>query len=385
VGLPVYLDNLATTPVDRRVIDAMLPFFTEDFGNPASKTHVFGWKAAEAAEQARIRVATLIGARSAREIVFTSGATEANNLALKGVAEFYRGRGNHLITCATEHKSVLDCCRGLEQRGCEVTYLPVDSQGRIDVGRLRDALTPRTVLISLMAANNEIGTIQPLTEIGAVAKEREILWHCDAVQAAGKFPLDVEALGVDLLSISAHKMYAAKGAGALYVRSRRPRVRLQPQIEGGGQERGIRSGTLNVPGLVGLGTACQLCLEGMAEESERLSALRDRLYQGLVDRLDGVRLNGHPRERLPGCLNLSFAGVDGAALLTAFRDIALSAGSACTSGEGSPSHVLRAIGLPDDLAYATLRFGLGRFNHEQEIDYVIGRVVAEVKRLRGGG
>jgi len=380
VSTPVYLDNLSTTRVDPRVIDVMLPYFTGDFGNAASRTHAFGWKAAEAVDQARIQVAALIRARSSREIVFTSSATEANNLAIKGVAEFYRDRGNHLITGATEHKSVLDCCRVLERRGFEVTYLPVDAHGRIDVEQLRRAITEKTVLISVMAANNEIGTIPPLGEIGAVAKEQGILWHCDAAQAVGKIPLDVEALGADLLSVSAHKIYGPKGAGALYVRARRPRVRLQAQIEGGGQERNLRSGTLNVPGIVGLGQACALCQQEMEAEGGRLGDLRERLHTGLVRSLDGVRLNGHPQERLPGCLHVSFAGVDGAALLAALRDVALSSGSACTSGTDAPSHVLKAIGLTDEMAQSSLRFGLGRFNTSEEIDYVIERVVEEVKR-----
>ena len=382
VKTPIYLDNQATTCVDPRVVDAMLPYFTEHFGNAASKIHIFGWVAAEAVERGRNQVAALIGARSPREITFTSGATEANNLALKGVAEFYQGKGDHLVTCATEHKSVLDCCETLEKRGYRVTYLPVDPYGRIDVGQLRAALTEKTILISIMAANNEIGTVQPLSEIGAVAKEQGILWHCDATQAVGKIPLNVEALGVDLLSLSAHKMYGPKGVGALYVRSRQPRVRLQAQIEGGGQEHGRRSGTLNVPGIVGLGKAGELCREELETESIGLAQLREELYQGLVNHLEGIRLNGHPQERLPGNLNLSFAGVDGTSLLMALRDVALSSGSACTSGSTSPSHVLKAIGLSDVLAHASLRFGLGRFTTGEEINYVVERVVAEVKQLR---
>ena len=360
----------------------MLPYFTVFFGNASSRTHPFGWKAAEAVEESREQVAALIGARTPREIVFTSGATEANNLAIKGGVDQQRERGDHIVTCAIEHKAVLDCCQSLERSGFRVTYLPVDGDGRIDVARLREALSERTVLISLMAANNEIGTLQPLAEIGAIAKERGILWHCDAAQAVGKVPLAVEEMGVDLLSISGHKIYAPKGVGALYVRSRRPRVRLRAQIEGGGQERGIRSGTLNVPGIVGLGVACRLCLEEMEEEGTRLRGLRDRLQQQLQARLDGIRFNGHPQERLPGCLNSSFHGVDGSQLVTAFRDVALSAGSACASGEGAPSHVLEAIGLPATLAHASLRFGIGRFNTAAEIDYVVERVVAGVNRLR---
>jgi cysteine desulfurase len=379
----IYLDNLATTSVDPRVVETMLPYFTEHYGNASSKSHPFGWKAAEGVEQARIQVAALIGARLPREIIFTSGATEANNLAIKGAVQFYRDKGNHIITCAIEHRAVLDCCRGLEEDGFRVTYLPVDGRGIVAIDQLVAALTPETILISIMAANNEIGTVQPLARIGEIAKERGVLWHCDGAQAVGKIPFDVEELGVDLLSISGHKVYGPKGEGALYVRSRRPRVRLRAQIEGGGQERGLRSGTLNVPGIVGLGRACELCQEEMEEEGRRLRGMRDRLLLGLSQRLDGVYCNGDAPERLPGCLNVSFTGVDGASLLTAFRDIALSAGSACSSGESGPSHVLRATGLGDALAHASLRFGWGRFNREEEVAYVIGRVVEEVERLRG--
>lgn len=374
---PVYLDSMATTPVDPRVLEAMLPYFTRHFGNPASATHVFGWTAREAVEQARAQVAALIGA-SPRELLFTSGATEADNLAIKGVAQFHRQRGDHLIACATEHKAVLDCCRRLEGQGWEVTYLPVDRHGQVQVERLRAAITPRTILISIMAANNEIGTIQPLKEIGAAARERGVLWHCDAAQAVGKIPLDVEELGVDLLSISAHKIYGPKGVGALYVRSR-PRVRLLPQLDGGGQERGLRAGTLDVPGIVGLGMACQLCRQEMEAEASRLTELRRQLHQDIAGQLEGVEVNGHPVNRLPGNLHLSFAGVDGAALLLALREIALSSSSACTSGSAEPSHVLKAIGQQ---APASLRFGLGRFTTAAEIAYTAGRVVEEVRRLR---
>ena len=382
VKTPIYLDNLATTPVDPRVVDAMLPYFTDHFGNAASQTHAFGWKAAEAVDQGRGQVASLINARSPREIIFTSGATEANNLAIKGVVEYYRDKGSHLVTCAIEHKSVLDCCKRLEQQGYEVTYLPVNPYGCIDVAQLRAALTERTVLISIMAANNEIGTIQPLRAIGEVAKENQVLWHCDAAQAVGKIDLDVESLGVDLLSLSAHKIYGPKGIGALYVRSRKPRVRLQAQIEGGGQERNLRSGTLNVPGTVGLGQVCQLCQEEMKTERTRLVKLREHLYQEVTRCLDGVRLNGHPQERLPGCLNVSFVGVNGASLLTGLRDVALSAGSACTSGTNAPSHVLKALGVPHELAQSSLRFGLGRFTTREEVDYVVKRIIEEADRLR---
>jgi len=363
----------------------MLPYFTEHYGNASSKSHPFGWKAVEAVEQARVQVAALIGARLPREIVFTSGATEANNLAIKGAAQFYRDKGNHIVTCAIEHRAVLDCCRGLEEDGFRVTYLPVDERGSVDIDQLLAVLTPETILISIMAANNEIGTVQPLVRIGEIAKERGLLWHCDGAQGVGKIPLDVEELGVDLLSISGHKIYGPKGGGALYVRSRRPRVRLRAQIEGGGQERGLRSGTLNVPGIVGLGRACELCMEEMQEEGQRLGGMREQLLLGLAQRLKGIYCNGDAPERLPGCLNVSFTGVDGGALLTAFRDIALSSGSACSSGESGPSHVLKAIGLGDDLAHASLRFGWGRFNVEEEVAYVVGRIVEEVERLRGIG
>ena len=379
---PIYLDNLASTRVDPRVLDAMLPYFTEHFGNAASKTHPFGWRAARAVEQGRSEVASLIGASSAREIVFTSGATEAINLAIKGVAAAYHDRGNHIITSAIEHRAVLDCCRSLQRRGYEITSLPVDNHGLVDPEQLRHAITPRTILISIMAANNEIGTVQPLAEIGDLARERGILWHCDAAQAVGKVGVDVEELGVDLLSLSGHKIYGPKGIGALYLRGRRPRVRLRPQLEGGGQERGLRSGTQNVPGIVGLGMACRLCEEHLECEGKRLGSLRQRLHHGLASRLDGVRLNGHPDQRIPGSLNLSFAQVDGAALVTALGDIAVSSGAACTSGSTSPSHVLRAIGLDDQSAFASLRICVGRFNSDDEIDHVIERIATEVNRLR---
>ena len=382
VQTPIYLDNLASTRVDPRVLDAMLPYFTEHFGNAASKTHSFGWSAARAVEQGRSEVASLIGASSAREIVFTSGATEAINLAIKGVAAAYHDRGNHIITSAIEHRAVLDCCRGLQRQGYEITFLPVNRHGLVDLEQLRNAITRRTILISIMAANNEIGTVQPLAEIGDLAKERGILWHCDAAQAVGKIGIDVGEIGVDLLSVSGHKIYGPKGIGVLYLRGRRPRVRLRPQMEGGGQERGLRSGTQNVPGIVGLGMACRLSRDHLECEGQRLGSLRERLHHGIVSRLEGVQLNGHPHQRIPGCLNLSFDRVDGAALVTALGDIAVSSGAACTSGSTNPSHVLQAIGLDDQSAYASLRMGVGRFNSEDEIDYVIERVAAEVNRLR---
>ena len=379
---PIYMDNMATTPVDPRVLEAMLPYFGPHFGNPSSKTHAFGLAAADAVERARAEVARSIGARP-REIVFTAGATEANNLALKGVVET-AGPGAHVITSAIEHKAVLDCCRTLEARGAEVTYLPVDTEGQIDVDQLAAAISERTVMVSLMAANNEIGVLQPLAEIGRLTKARGVLWHCDAAQAVAKIELDVEALGIDLLSVSGHKLYAPKGVGFLYVRSRGPRVRLTAQVEGGGQERGLRAGTLNVAGIVALGRACELGCEELPVEAARLLQMRQRLYEGLTIRLGPLVVNGHREARLPGNLNLSFAGIDGAELLAGLREIALSSGAACSSQEQVPSHVLRAIGLSDDLARASLRFGLGRFNTMDEVEYAIKRVAIQVERLRAG-
>lgn len=379
----IYLDNLATSAVDPRVLEAMLPFFSECFGNAASKTHSYGLVAAEALETARAQVARLVGAPSPQEVIFTSGATEANNLAIKGVIEFQGTQPCHVVTCVTEHKAVLDCCRSLEKKGVRFTYLAVDGYGRIDPDQLRDAIGEQTILISIMAANNEIGTVQPLATIGQIAKEKEVLWHCDAAQAAGKIPLDVDDLGIDLLSISAHKMYGPKGQGALFARRKHPRVRMAPQLEGGGQERGLRSGTVNVPGAVGLGKACEICATEMAAgEAERVRAMRDRLYQGLLaGMVTEVTLNGHVEHRLPGCLNVSLHDLDGAALIIALRDIALSSGAACTSGASEPSHVLRAIGRDDTLAFGSLRFGVGRFNTECEMDLAARRVVAEANRL----
>jgi len=382
VETPIYMDNMATTPVDPRVLEAMLPYFGPHFGNPSSKTHAFGLAAADAVERARAEVARSIGARP-REIVFTAGATEANNLALKGVVAT-AGPGAHVITSAIEHKAVLDCCRTLEARGAEVTYLPVDTEGQIDVDQLAAAISERTVMVSLMAANNEIGVLQPLAEIGRLTKARGVLWHCDAAQAVAKIELDVEALGIDLLSVSGHKLYAPKGVGFLYVRSRGPRVRLTAQVEGGGQERGLRAGTLNVAGIVALGRACELGCEELPVEAARLLQMRQRLYEGLTTRLGPLVVNGHREARLPGNLNLSFAGIDGAELLAGLREIALSSGAACSSQEQVPSHVLRAIGLSDDLARASLRFGLGRFNTMDEVEYAIKRVATQVERLRAG-
>ncbi len=374
------MDYLATTPVDRRVLDAMLPYFCEQFGNASSATHALGNDAAMAVAQARRQVAALLNARE-REIVFTSGATEANNLALKGVAEFV-GRG-HIITAQTEHKAVLDVCKSLARRGFSTTYLDVDQSGSIDVDALERAITDETVMVSLMAANNEVGTLHPLAEIGALCKARGVLFHCDAAQAVGKIEIDVDAQGIDLLSLSAHKFYGPKGVGALYVRSRSPRVRLGAQQDGGGQERGLRAGTLNVPGIVGLGAACQLAAAERPAEAERLLALRCQLRAGLSKVLLGDELNGHETRRLPGHLSLSFRGLDGAELLAQLRGIALSSGAACSSDSPNPSHVLAAMGCDDARARSTLRFGLGRFTTAREVEYVAERVVAAVEVLRG--
>jgi len=380
---PIYMDNQATTPMDPRVLEAMLPYFTEKFGNAASRTHPFGWEAEEAVERAREQIARLINAKS-KEVIFTSGATESDNLAIKGVVEFYKDKGNHVITCVTEHNAVLDTCKVLERAGkATVTYLPVDRYGLVDPDAVRNAITAQTVLISIMYANNEIGTIHPIREIGTIAKEEEVLFHCDATQGVGKVPVDVERDGIDLLSMSGHKVYGPKGCGALYVRSKGPRVRLTPQIDGGGHERGMRSGTLNVPGIVGFGKACELCGQELESEAARLIALRTRLYEGLTTRLEEVHLNGHPTQRLPGNLSLSFAYVEGESFLMGLnQEVALSSGSACTSATLEPSHVLKALGIGEELAHASIRFGLGRFNTEEEVDYVIERVVEVTRRLR---
>lgn len=378
---PLYLDNHATTAVDPRVLDTMLPFFSEHFGNAASRNHAFGWRAEEAVELARGQIAELIGAE-AKEIVITSGATESDNLAIVGAAEFYREKGNHIITCVTEHKAVLDTCHMLEQKGYEVTFLPVDKTGSIDLNQLADAMTGKTILVSLMAANNEIGTLHPIKEIGKITREKGVLFHCDATQGVGHMDFDVNELGVDLASYTAHKIYGPKGVGALYVRRRKPRVRLTPIVFGGGHERGMRSGTLNVPGIVGFGKAAELALAGGVAEREQLVNLRDRLYQGISREVDYVYLNGHPTLRHPGNANISFAFVEGESMLMGMDDIAVSSGSACTSASLEPSYVLRAMGVGDDLAHSSIRFGLGRFNTEEEVDYVIRRVVEVVSRLR---
>ncbi len=379
---PVYMDNHATTRVDSRVVDAMLPYFTEKFGNAASRNHSFGWEAEEAVSRSREQIAALIGAKS-KEIIFTSGATESDNLAIKGVVEFYKDKGNHIISCVTEHKAVLDSCRALERAGkATVTYLPVDKYGMVDPDAVRRAITDKTVLITIMWANNEIGTIHPIAEIGKIAKEKGIVFHTDAVQAIGKVPVDLEKAGVDLASITAHKIYGPKGIGALYVRSKGPRIRISPQMDGGGHERGMRSGTLNVPGIVGLGAACEIAGKEMPDEAQRLIQLRSQLQAGLFERLDEIYVNGHPTERLPGNLNVSFAYVEGESLLMGINDIAVSSGSACTSATLEPSYVIRALGIDDELAHSSIRFGLGRFNTLEEVDYVTDRVSKEVKRLR---
>lgn len=380
-GRRIYMDHHATTPVDPEVVRAMLPFFTEEFGNAASKTHAYGWKALESVEAARETIAGLVGA-SPVEIIFTSGATESDNLAIFGMAQMLSERGRHIVTGSTEHLAVLDCCRRLEKLGFVVTYLPVDGAGMVSPEALRAALRSDTILISLMAANNEVGTLHPLVEIGKIAKEREVVFHCDAAQAAGKIPLDVEAMGIDLMSFTAHKMYGPKGIGALYVRKRHPRIRLTPQIYGGGHERGMRSGTLNVPGIVGFAKACEMARQRMPEEAVFLAELRDRLHARILADLEEVHLNGHPRQRLPNNLNLSFAYVEGESLMMALDGVAVSSGSACTSATQEPSHVLKAMGVSDDLIHTSLRFGLGRFNTREEVDEVSARVVDSVRRLR---
>jgi cysteine desulfurase len=377
----VYLDYHASTPVDPRVLDVMLPYFCEHFGNPASRQHKWGWKAQEAVDRARAQVAALIGA-SANEIVFTSGATESNNLAIKGAALALRDRGNHIVTVSTEHKSVLDSCKHLEHAGWIVTRLGVNPDGLVDLNELAAAVTGKTVLVSVMAANNEIGVIQPLAEIARVTAARGALLHTDAAQAAGKIPLDVETLGIDLLSLTGHKYYGPKGAGALYVRRRKPRIRLECQIDGGGHENGLRSGTLNVPGIAGLGAAAEVCRTEMAAESARLASLRNRLLEGLRERLDGLRVNGSMEARLPHNLHVSFDGVEGEALLMALGDLAVSTGSACSSGSQAPSHVLEAIGAVGDRTGASIRFGLGRTTSESEIAFAIDRVSSVVRSLR---
>jgi len=378
--IPIYMDYHSTTPVDPRVLEAMLPYFAEEFGNAASKSHAFGWRAEEAVEKARGQVAALIGA-SPKEIVWTSGATESDNLAVKGAARFYQSKGRHLVTTRIEHKAVLDSCHALEREGWEVTFLDVGPDGVLDPEAVRRAVRPDTVLVSVMHANNEVGTVQPVEAIGAITREKGVLFHTDAVQGAGRIPFDVEKANADLVSLSAHKLYGPKGMGALYVR-RKPRVRLTPMLDGGGHERGFRSGTLNVPGIVGFGAAAEIARAEMPAESARLLRLRERLRAGIEAGLDLVTVNGSLTRRLPGNLNLSFAYVEGEALMMAVKDVAVSSGSACTSASLEPSYVLRAMGVSDDLAHSSIRFGLGRFTTEEEVDHVVRLFVEKVKRLR---
>ncbi|MBF0311139.1 MAG: IscS subfamily cysteine desulfurase [Magnetococcales bacterium] len=378
--LPIYMDYQATTPVDPRVLETMLPWFTEKFGNPASRSHAFGWEAEQAVEKGRQQVAELIHA-DPREIVFTSGATESDNLAITGAALFNREKGNHLITVVTEHKAVLDTCRHLESEGFHVTYLPVQTNGLIDLEALQAAMTPETILISVMAVNNEIGVIQPLREIGTLCRQRQVLFHCDGAQGVGKIPLDVEEMHIDLLSISGHKIYGPKGIGALYVR-RRPRVRIKPILHGGGHERGMRSGTLSTPLIVGLGEACALAGAEMGAENRRLQTLHDRLKNGIQSRLTHVEINGDARQRIPGNLNISFAFVEGESMMMAIKDVAVSSGSACTSASLEPSYVLRALGVSEELAHTSIRFGMGRFTTVEEVDFVVETVVHAVEKLR---
>ncbi|MFZ4781554.1 MAG: IscS subfamily cysteine desulfurase [Armatimonadaceae bacterium] len=381
VSLPIYLDNNATTRTDPRVVDAIIPFFSNAYGNAASKSHPFGWAAEEAVDKARAQVASLIGA-DPREIVFTSGATESNNLAIKGIAEMYAEKGDHIITVVTEHKAVLDTCKHLESTGKSVTYLEVDDHGLICLDELKAAITDKTILISVMAANNEIGVLQPIAEIGAICKERGIIFHTDATQIVGKITFDVEALGIDLASFTAHKMYGPKGIGALYVRRRSPRVRLSAQIDGGGHERGFRSGTLNVTGIVGFGEAAALCQAEMASDAARLQVLRDAMEARLLQEIPECQVNGSREHRLPGLLNISFGFVEGESLLMGLCDVALSSGSACTSASLEPSYVLKALGVGDELAHSSLRFGLGRFTQPEEVEWVTEKVITEVARLR---
>jgi len=379
--LPVYMDNNSTTRTDPRVLEAMMPYFTEKFGNSASRNHAYGWETEEGVDLAREQVASIINA-SSKEIIFTSGATESNNLAIKGVAAMYKKKGNHIISAVTEHKAVIDTCMRLERDGCTVTFLPVDKYGIVSPQQVADAITDKTIIVSIMAANNEIGTVHPMKEIGAICKAKGVLFHTDATQTVGKIPMDVEEMGIDLLSMTAHKMYGPKGVGALYVRRKDPRVRLDAMLDGGGHERGMRSGTLNVTGIVGMGMAAEICRKELHSESERLLKLRNRLHEGINSKLEDAYLNGHPIHRLPGNLNISFAFVEGEGLMMGIKDVAVSSGSACTSASLEPSYVLKALGLGDELAHSSIRFGLGRFNTEEEVDFVINDVVRAVNHLR---
>ncbi|HQW46573.1 MAG: IscS subfamily cysteine desulfurase [Bacteroidetes bacterium] len=381
MNFPIYLDNNATTPCDPRVVDTMIPYFTQNFGNAASRNHSFGWVAEEAVDYAREQIAKLIGA-DPKEIIFTSGATEADNLAIKGVYEMYAAKGNHIITTTIEHKAVLDTCKHLEKQGAEVTYLEVDDKGMINLQDLEKAITPKTILVAIMYANNEIGTINPMKEISAIARKHGVLVMTDAVQAVGKIPVDVNKDGIDLLAFTAHKMYGPKGVGALYVRRKNPRVKVTAQIDGGGHERGMRSGTLNIPGIVGFGKACEICYNEMAADTARIIKLRDKLENGLLQ-IEESYLNGHPTNRLPHVANISFKHVEGEGLLMGInKHIALSSGSACTSASLEPSYVLKALGLGDDLAHSSLRFGLSRFSTEEEVDFTIKAVTDTVHKLR---
>ncbi|HKQ68917.1 MAG TPA: IscS subfamily cysteine desulfurase [Polyangiaceae bacterium] len=382
IQLPIYMDNHATTPVDPRVLESMLPYFNAKFGNAASRSHVFGWTAEEAVSYSREQIAKLIGAESEKEIVITSGATESDNLALKGIAEFYKDKGDHIITSVTEHKAILDSCKRLEKEGFRITYLGVGSDGRVDPDDVKRAITDKTILVSIMLANNEVGTINPLAEIGRVTRERGVLLHSDAVQGIGKTPFDVQKMNVDLASITAHKMYGPKGVGALYIRRSKPRVRLVSQMDGGGHERGMRSGTLNVPGIVGFGKAADIMMKDGAEENARILGQREYLRKRLITALDAVELNGSLEHRLPGNLNVSFAFVEGEAMMMAIKDVAVSSGSACTSASLEPSYVLRALGVGEELAHSSIRFGIGRFNTDEEVDYVADLVIDSVKKLR---
>ena len=381
--LPIFMDSQSTTPVDPRVLEEMIPYFTEKFGHPASRNHPFGWEAEGGVDKAREQIAKLIGARDPKEVVFTSGGTEAINLALKGVAEMYREKGNHIVTTTIEQRATLDVCKRLERQGFEVTYVPVGREGLVDVEAVRAALTDKTVLISVMVANNEIGTIQPVAELGKLAKEKGIIFHTDATQAVGKIPVDVEAMGIDLLSATAHMLYGPKGVGALYVRRKSPRVRLAPMVDGGGHERGMRSGTVPVPLVVGFGKAAEICREVMGEESKRLAALRDRLQEQILSKVDEAYVNGHPERRLPHNLNISFAYVEGESVLMGLnREAALASDSACTSATLEPSYVISALGVDSELAHSSIRFGLHRFSTEEEVDFVAQKTIEVIHRLR---
>ncbi len=381
IKFPIYMDHNATTPVDPRVLDAMLPYFCEKFGNAASNSHPYGWKAADAVENARQQVASLLGA-NAKDIVITSGATESDNLALKGTAEAYRAKGNHIITSTIEHKAVIDTCNWLEKNGCSVTWLKPDEYGLISAQQVADAITDETILVSLMLANNEVGTLNPLAEIGKITRERGVFFHTDATQAVGKIPINVDELGVDMLSMSGHKLYGPKGVGCLYVRRSKPRVALACQMHGGGHERKMRSGTLNVPGIVGMGMACEIAGAEMVNESARLTVLRDRLQEGIETKVGHVKLNGHPSERLPNTLNMSFSYIEGEALMMKIKDVAVSSGSACTSATLKHSHVLKEMGVADELSASSIRFSLGKSNSAEEIDYAIEHVAKAVEELR---